>query len=93
MVSSCGKTVMHKDAYISRFEDEYGNVQQKELPRPTVAHMLYKFLPLINECNKAQQNSLALKKWWLTKNCWVQIITIFLGMSVIDLQRWDCRKF
>ena len=60
MVLSCGKTVMHVDPYISHFEDEYGNVQEKELPRPTVAHMLYEFLPLIDEHNKAQQSVFAL---------------------------------
>ena len=92
MVSSCGKTVMHTDPYISRFEDEYGNVQEKELPRPTVAHMLYEFLPLIDEHNKARQNALALEKHWLTKKCWTRILTTFLGMSVVDLQRWDRRK-
>ena len=26
MVSSCGKTVRHKQSYISRFKDEHGNV-------------------------------------------------------------------
>ena len=55
MVSSCGKTVRHEQSYISRFEDEYGNVQEKELPRPAQAHMLYEFLPLIDEHNKARQ--------------------------------------
>jgi hypothetical protein len=90
---------MHKNkkAYISRFEDEYGNVQQKELARPTIAHMLYEFLPLIDEHNKARQNSLALalalEKCWLTKSPWVRIITTLLGgMSVDDLQRWDRNK-
>ena len=69
MVSSCGKTVMHEKPYVSKFEDEYGNVQTKELARPTIAHMLYEFLPLIDEHNKARQNLLALEKCWLTKNC------------------------
>jgi hypothetical protein len=92
MVSTCGKTVMHEKAYISRFEDEYGNVQHKELARPTIAHMLYEFLPLIDEHNKARQNSLALEKCWLTKSCWVRIVTTLLGMSVVDLQRWDRNK-
>jgi hypothetical protein len=80
---------MHKEAYISRFEDEYGNVQEKELPRPAVAHFLYEFLPLIDEHNKARQSALALEKKWLTKNPWTRILTTFLGMAVVDLQRWD----
>ena len=36
MMSTHGKTVMNKESYISRLENEYGNVQEKELPRPTV---------------------------------------------------------
>ena len=67
MVSICEKTVMHRDPYISRFEDEYSNVQEKEFLRPTVAHMLYEYLPLICKHNTAQQNAIALKKCWLTK--------------------------
>lgn len=92
MVSTCGKTVMHRDAYMSRFEDEYGNVQEKELPRPAVAHFIYEFLPLIDEHNKARQSVLALEKKWLTKNPWTRLLTTFLGMSVVDLQRWDRKK-
>ena len=53
MVSSCGKTVMHKEPYVSHFEVVYANVQEKHLPHPTIAHMLYEFLLLIDEHNKA----------------------------------------
>ena len=92
MISSCGTTVMHEQPYLSQYEDKFGNVQEKELPRPTVAHMLYEFLPLIDEHNKARQNSLALEKCWLTKNCWVRLLTTFLGMAIIDLLWWDRRQ-
>ena len=53
IVSSCGTTIRHEKLYTSRFEDDYGNVTEKDLPRPTVAHVLYKFLPLIDEHNKS----------------------------------------
>ncbi|KAL7554128.1 hypothetical protein ACHAWF_017536 [Thalassiosira exigua] len=89
MVSSCGTTVRHEKNYMSRFEDEFGNVSEKELPRPTVAHFVYEFLPLIDEHNKARQNYLALEKHWLTKCCWTRLVTTFLGMSIVDLQRMD----
>jgi hypothetical protein len=79
-------------AYLSRYEDEYGIVQQKELPRPAVAHFLYDFLPLIDEHNKARQSALALEKKWLTKCSWTRILTTLLGMAIVDLQRWDRRK-
>ncbi|KAL7537556.1 hypothetical protein ACHAWF_005802 [Thalassiosira exigua] len=89
MVSSCGKTVRHSKNYTLKFEDDFGNTQEKELPRPTIAHFLYEFLPLIDEHNKAHQNVLALEKCWLTKNCWFRLMTTFVGMAVIDVQRWD----
>ena len=88
-VSTCGTTVQHEKAYLSKYEDAYGNVQEKELPRPSIAHFLYEFLPLIDEHNKARQNCLALEKCWLTKCPWVRIITTFLGMAVVDLLRFD----
>ena len=92
MVSSCGSTVRHSKNYTSKFEDEHGHVQIKELARPTIAHFLYEFLPLINEHNKAHQNTLALERIWLTKNSWMRLLTTFLGMAVVDLQRFDRNK-
>lgn len=89
MVSSCGKTVAHEELYISRFEDEFGQVNSKQLPRPAIAHFVYEFLPLIDEHNKARQNGLALEKVWLTKNPWTRILITLLGMAVVDVMRWD----
>ena len=68
IVLSCGSTVRHETNYRSKYEDEYGNVIEKELPRPTITHFIYEFLPLINEANKTRQSILALERVWLTKN-------------------------
>ena len=92
MISLCGKMVILEEPYLSCYEDDFGNAQEKELPCPTIAHMLYEFLPLIDEHNKACQNALALEKCWLTKNCWVRLLTTFLGIALIDLLWWDRRK-
>ena len=62
MVSSCGTTVRHEKAYISKFEDGFVNTATKELPCPAITHILFKFLPLIDEHNKARQAILALEK-------------------------------
>ena len=53
-VSTCGKIIRHADNYISNYWDEYRNVCSKEIARPAIAHMLYKFLPSINEHNKSR---------------------------------------
>ena len=79
----------HERNYISSFEDAYGNVGTKELARPAIAHMLYEFLPLIDEHNKARQSALALEKKWPTKLGWFRVLTSLVGMAVVDLQRWD----
>ena len=89
MVSTCGKTVRHEQNYYSSFEDAFGNVGTKELARPAIAHMLYEFLPLIDEHNKARQSALALEKCWPTKSGWFRVLTTLVGMAAIDLLRWD----
>jgi len=88
----------------SHFENEYGQVDYKDLPRPKLAEMLYDLLPLIDEHNRMRQDRLALERCWPTKNCWFHLITTLLGQSVVDLQRiyriedptyieWDVLKF
>ena len=88
-VSTCGTTVRHQIDYRSCYEDGYGNPTFKLLPRPSIAHFVYEFLPLIDEHNKARQSILALEDKWPTKCCWFRLITTFVGMAVVDLQRWD----
>ena len=89
IVSSCGTTVRHEQNYFSKFENEFGQVEVKELPRPAIAHMLYEFLPLIDEHNRQRQGILSMERKWPTKNCWMRIITTLIGMAVVDVQRWD----
>jgi hypothetical protein len=88
MVSSCGKTTSHELKYLTHFEDEFGNVQFKEIERPSVAHFLFEYLPLIDEHNKQRQSILNLERCWLTKDPWFRLLTTVLGMSVVDCHRW-----
>ena len=92
MVSTCGTTVQHEKHYMSSYEDEFGNRATKELARPAIAHMLYEFLPLIDEHNKARQSFLALERCWVTQSGFFRTLTTMIGMSVVDLQRWDRSK-
>ena len=70
IVSSCGETIRHEIDYRSKFDDGHGNVQSKFLARPAIAHMLFEFLPLIDEHNKARKSHLALERRWQTTSCW-----------------------
>ena len=92
MVSTCGTTVRHTIDYRSKFPDGYGNTDSRSYPRPSIAHFLYEFLPLIDEHNKARQNILALELKWPTKCCWFRLMTTIIGMAVVDVQRWDRNK-
>jgi len=89
IISTCGSTEPHPTKYVSRFEDEWGCPSLKEINRPWISHMLYEFLPLIDEHNKQQQLLLNLERCWPTTNCWFRLLTMLLGMSVVDMHRWD----
>jgi Transposase IS4 len=86
-VSTCGNTEVSQVKYESKFEDEWGNTQYKELDRPQLAHFLYEYLPLIDEHNKQRQAILALETRWLTRDPWFRLICTTLGMSVVDMHR------
>jgi len=88
-VSTCGKTTKHPEKYVSSFEDEFGNTSCKELDRPSIAHFLHEFLPLIDEHNKQRQSLLNLERCWLTKDCWFRLLTTVVGVCVVNMHRWD----
>ena len=89
IVSSCGKSIRHEKNYVTHYEDEYGQVNEKELPRPAMAHNLFDLLPSIDEHNKQRQSVLALETTWLTKSGFSRNLITFTGMSCVDIQRWD----
>ena len=92
IVSSCGTTVRHEKPYRTHFTDDYGNVTFKEIPRPSIAHFYFELCPLIDNHNKDRQGILGLEDCWPTKNPWFRIVTTMIGMSVVDLHRWDRNK-
>jgi hypothetical protein len=40
ILSTCGSTKTAEKMYVSYFEDDYGNVGSKEIPRPQLAYLL-----------------------------------------------------
>jgi len=87
ILSTCGSTKTADKLYVSYFEDDYGNVGSKEICRPQLAHLLYNYLPLIDEHNKQRQKILGLERKWPTRNCWFRLLTTLLGMSIVDMHR------
>ena len=86
-VTTCGSTAPAAKAYETHYDDEFGVVQTKKIPRPNVLDWVYDYLPLIDEHNKQRQSLLRLEKKWPTKNCWFCLVTTLLGMSVVDMHR------
>ena len=87
-LSTCGETTPHEQKYLSHYEDDFGNVRVNEIDRPSVAHFLYEYLPLIDEHNKQRQNLLNLERCWCTKDPWFRLQTTVVGMCVVDMHRW-----
>jgi hypothetical protein len=87
ILSTCGSTRPAEKMYMSYFEDDYGNVGSKEISRPELAHLLYDYLPLIDEHNKQRQKILGLERKWPTRNCWFRLLTTLMGMCIVDMHR------
>jgi hypothetical protein len=86
-ISSCGSTVPSQIKYESKFEDEWGMTNFREIDRPQIVHFLFEYLPLVDEHNKQRQSLLSLEKRWLTKDPWFRLVCTILGMSVVDMHR------
>ena len=86
-LSTCGKTSPSAILYKTHFEDDFGNVQTREINWPEIAHFLYQYLPLIDEHNKQRQSILNLEKSWPTQNCWFRLLVTVTGICVVDLHR------
>jgi hypothetical protein len=87
-VSTCGNTTVSSVLYQSDFQDDFGNVDFKMLPRPQVCHFLYEYLPIIDEHNNQRQNVLGLEQKWPTKDCWFHLLVTLVGMCVVDMHHW-----
>jgi len=86
-VTTCGKTTASPFKYECKFEDEWGNADFKEIPRPDIVHFFYEYAPLIDEHNKARQAVIALEKRWPTRNPWFRLLTTVVGISIVDMYR------
>jgi hypothetical protein len=87
ILSTCGFTEPSDKLYMSYFEDDFGNIGSKEISRPKLAHLIYDYLPLIDEHNKQHQKILGLERKWPTHNCWFRLLTTLMGMCVMDMHR------
>jgi hypothetical protein len=86
-VSTVGTTAPARDCYCTNFEDEFGMVQSKLIPRPDICDFIFRFLPIIDNHNKSRQHHLGLERKWPTTCCWFRLFVSLVGFSVVDLHR------
>jgi hypothetical protein len=87
ILSTCRSTESSDKMHMSYFEDDFGNVGSKEVNWPKLAHLIYDYLPLIDEHNKQRQKILGLERKWPTRNCWFRFLTTLMGMCIVDMHR------
>jgi hypothetical protein len=91
-LSTCVGKHQSSVMYESNFEDEFGNISSKFIPKPQISHFLYEYLPLIDEHNKHRQSVLGLERKWPTQCCWMRLIVTLTGMCVVDMHRLYWRE-
>ena len=60
---------MHEKSYFLRYEDEFGNVHEKELLAQLLLIFSVSFFLQLMNTAKLAKIQLPSKKYWLTKNC------------------------
>lgn len=70
--------------YIARFPDGNGNVNQREVPRPSVISDYFSLSNVVDVHNQLWQFSLRLEKSWVTHCPWFRILTSVLGFTITD---------
>lgn len=66
------------------FPDSVGNLQSKEILRPDVISGYLEDLDAVDCHNKSRQGDLALEELWRTTDCWLKLVTTFIGITVTD---------
>ena len=86
-VSTCGSTRPATESNETHFEDEFGLICSHKVNWPELLPWVYDYSPLVNEHNKQWQSLLHLEKKWPMKNCWFHLLTMLVGISVVDMDQ------
>ena len=70
--------------YFQRKNDCHGNVYDKAVERPEMAHKYYSYSGAIDFHNKLRQGYLRLEKKWKTQDPFFRIATTLISMHVVD---------
>jgi Transposase IS4 len=81
--ANCGLTLPGVP-YVARFNDRYGNVVHRDVPRPQVISEYFSKSNVIDAHNHIRQHELGLEELWVTQDCWFRLDTTFIGITVTD---------
>ena len=70
--------------YVARFHDTNGNMQNREVYRPSIISDYFGLSNKIDRHNHIRQSALSLEKYWVTQCPWFRIATTVIGMTVTD---------
>ena len=70
--------------YVAKFPDENGNVQRRNVRRPSVISDYFGLSNVVDRHNHVRQAELKLEKHWVTMDPWFRINTTGVGMTVTD---------
>ncbi len=90
-----GTTKTTDSHYYQRRNDPFGNVYDKVVERPEIAHTYFTYCGAIDYHNKQRQGHLRLEKKWKTQDPWFRLSTSLIGMHTVDayqLYRYNVDK-
>lgn len=87
LISSGASTAVAADPYTSHYEDEFGTVQKKEIPRPQVFDVYYAHNWKIDEFNRQRQGTIRLERSWPTQKVFFRMLTSVFSECLVDAHR------
>ena len=73
--------------YHPKFQDEFGNISEADVPRPDIITEYFKINTIIDDRNHVRQHSLQIERKLPTTCAFTKCITGMLGETIVDLLR------
>ena len=85
-----GSTEKGENPYKMKYNDEFGNVCYRDIPRPAVLSRYFLHSNAVDVHNQMRQGNLALEECWVTTDGWFRLFTTMIGITVTDT--WFVRE-
>jgi hypothetical protein len=75
------------EPYIAKWKDDNDNTIMKQVNRPEVCSIYFRYNNVIDVHNMMRQKELALEKYWVTECGFFRLLTTVFGMTIVDCWR------